>query len=151
MTDNPQRRHPAHHWCYWCGVAVVVPRSLRGRPSQVKGTYGVASAMPLTRHPGPASLHDPLRAALRAGHKPALHHTRHHHSHPTPNSTTTATPWIRRPTNHAQKQTETTTPTDQHPQPARHGPAPSGMTSVFEDLAICENAEHFIELVTVSI
>ena len=31
--------------CAW--VAVVVARSLRGRPSQVKGAYGVADAMPL--------------------------------------------------------------------------------------------------------
>jgi hypothetical protein len=44
----------------WCRVvAAVMPRSLRGRPSQLKGAFGVANAMPLTRHPGPASLHDP--------------------------------------------------------------------------------------------
>jgi hypothetical protein len=31
--------------CVW--VSAVVPRSLRGRPSQVKGASGVANAMPL--------------------------------------------------------------------------------------------------------
>lgn len=31
--------------CAW--VPVLVPRSLRGRPSQVKGAFGVADAMPL--------------------------------------------------------------------------------------------------------
>jgi hypothetical protein len=66
--------------CAW--VPAVVPRSLRGRPSQVKGASGVANAMPLARHPGPASLHGPLRAALRAGHEPALHNARHHRRHP---------------------------------------------------------------------
>jgi hypothetical protein len=44
-----------------------VPRSLRGRPSQVKGAFGVADAMaqapPLTCEPP-----RPLRAALRTGH-----------------------------------------------------------------------------------
>jgi hypothetical protein len=43
--------------CAW--VAVVVARSLRGRPSQVKGAFGVADAMPLARHPGPGSLYGP--------------------------------------------------------------------------------------------
>jgi len=39
-------------------VSPTVPRSLRGRPSQVKGAFGVA-ARRRKRHPGPASLHDP--------------------------------------------------------------------------------------------
>jgi len=34
------------------------PRSLRGRPSQVKGACGVAARW-RKRHPGPASLYDP--------------------------------------------------------------------------------------------
>ena len=55
----------------------AVPRSLRGRPSQVKGAFGVAAAMaqapPLTCEPL-----RPLRAALRAGQRPALHNARHH-------------------------------------------------------------------------
>ncbi|MCA1602616.1 MAG: hypothetical protein LC776_13550, partial [Acidobacteria bacterium] len=39
-------------------VLPAVPRSLRGRPSQVKGVFGVATRW-RTRHPGPASLHGP--------------------------------------------------------------------------------------------
>ena len=39
-------------------VPSAVPRSLRGRPSQVKGAFGVATRW-RTRHPGPASLHGP--------------------------------------------------------------------------------------------
>ncbi len=40
----------------WAPAAV--PRSLRGRPSQVKGAFGVAARW-RKRHPGPASLHGP--------------------------------------------------------------------------------------------
>ena len=47
-------------------VPPPAPRSLRGRPSQVKGAFGVATRW-RTRHPGPASLHGPSGPAWRAG------------------------------------------------------------------------------------
>lgn len=71
-------------WIWGIAMALVsfpwvssgVPRSLRGRPSQVKGAFGVAtrcrSAAPWTCEPP-----RPLRAALRAGQEPALHNARH--------------------------------------------------------------------------
>ena len=81
--------------CAW--VAVVVARSLRGRPSQVKGASGVANAMPLRATLDlRASTAPPGSITGRRG--PALHHARHHHSHP------------RTQHNHAQKQRK-----QQHP------------------------------------
>jgi hypothetical protein len=75
--------------CAW--VAVVVARSLRGRPSQVKGAFGVANAMPLRGTLDlRASTTPPGSITGRRG--PALHNARHHHSHP------------RTQHNHAQKQ-----------------------------------------------
>ena len=99
--------------CAW--VAVVVARSLRGRPSQVKGAFGVADAMAL-RATLDLRAYAPWRAALRAGGGLPS----------TTRATTTAT--------HAHS---TTTPKNseddntQRPKPptrARHGLAPSGMT-----------------------
>ena len=62
------------------------PRSLRGRPSQVKGACGVAErwryAPPWTCEP-----RRPLRAALRAGQGPALHIARHPQRHQRPRQT----------------------------------------------------------------
>src|SRR5262249_7695666 len=75
-----------------------------GRPSQLQGASGVASAMPLTRHPGPASLHDPLRAALRAGHSlPSTTRSTtaatHAHSTTTPKNRKTTHPKTKAPDN----------------------------------------------------
>jgi len=55
---------PGHDCRFWALVSFLwvppaVPRSLRGRPSQVKGACGVAARW-RTRHPGPASLHGPF-------------------------------------------------------------------------------------------
>jgi hypothetical protein len=75
--------------CAW--VVVVMARSLRGRPSQVKGAFGVANAMPLRGTLDlRASTAPPGSITGRRG--PALHHARHHHNHP------------RTQHNHAQKQ-----------------------------------------------
>jgi hypothetical protein len=101
--------------CAW--VVVVVARSLRGRPSQVKGAFGVADAMA-------------LRATLdlRASTAPPGSITGRRGLPSTTRATTTTT--------HAHS---TTTPKNskdnntQRPKPptcARHGPAPSGMTCV---------------------
>jgi hypothetical protein len=79
-------------------MSAVVPRSLRGCPSRVKGACGVAAAMPLTRHPGPASLHSPSGQHYGQATDPALHHAQHHRRH------------LRTQHNHAQKQQKTTTP-----------------------------------------
>jgi hypothetical protein len=100
--------------CAW--VAVVVARSLRGRPSQVKGAFGVTGAMPLRG-----------TLDLRASTAPPGSVTGRPQALPfTTRATTTAT---HAHSTNTPKTTKTTTPLKiKTPQPARHGPAPSGMT-----------------------
>jgi hypothetical protein len=89
--------------CAW--VAVVMARSLRGRPSQVKGASGVAHAMP-------------LRATLdpRASTAPCGQHYGQAGACPPPHA-----PPPQPPTHTAQprpKTAKTTTLKDQNPRPA---------------------------------
>ena len=82
--------------CAW--GAVVVARSLRGRPSQVKGAFGVADAMALRTTLDLRASTAPCGQRCEQAQSPALHNARHHHSHP------------RTQHNHAQKQRK-----QQHP------------------------------------
>jgi hypothetical protein len=98
--------------CAWVS-AVVVPRSLRGRPSQVKGACGVADAMALR-----ATLD--LRAStappgsITGRREPALHNAHHHRRHP------------RTQHNHAQKQQKQQHPKTKTPDPLDTAPLLQG-------------------------
>jgi hypothetical protein len=65
--------------CAW--VPVIVPRSLRGRPSQVKGAFGVADAMPLRGTLDLRASTAPSGQRCGQAQSPAPHNARHHHRH----------------------------------------------------------------------
>jgi hypothetical protein len=98
--------------CAW--VATVVPRSLRGCPSQVKGAFGVADAMPLRGTLDLRASTAPPGSITGRSQGPALHHARHHRSHP------------RTQHNHAQKQQKQQHPKIKTPDPLDTAPPLQG-------------------------
>ena len=72
VSSPTARRRTSRHFCCFCGSGSGALRSVRVRPSQVKGAFGVA-ARGRFAPPGPASLCGPFRAGTcgQAGACPA--------------------------------------------------------------------------------
>ena len=97
--------------CAW--VSAVVPSSLRGRPSQVKGASGVADAMPLRGTLDPRASTAPC--GQRYGQATSL-----------PSTTRGTTADIHTQHNHAQKQRQQQHPKTKTPDPLDTAPLLQG-------------------------